>query len=190
MTQQTLLEIEPASAGRQLPRNRSLEYREREAPSDIAAILIDAAIHVGALIDAVCCRIGDWVDWQHYNPHPRMSDGNRGDQDIIVRLTLTEDERSLRAGGYIEMRVMPEEKVIEADGGYYDAYHQRKTVIDGSLCWHELNPQRLGQVLMTMYGRIMREYMVHERPEGSLEVPSLSLGRGAVVESLCSERQG
>jgi len=168
MTQQTLLKIATATAVSQWPRNQSLEHREKEALGDIAAILIDAAIHVGALIDAVCCRIGDWVDWQHYHPHPRMSNGNCGDHDIIVRLALTEDERSLRAGGYIEMRVMPEEKVIEADGGYYDAYHQPNTVIDGALRWHELDPQRLGQVLMLMHSRIVREYMVHEKADDRL----------------------
>ncbi len=142
----------------------------RRCRASIAAVLIDAAIHVGALIDAVCCRIGDWVDWQHYRPHPEMCDGNSGDRGVIVRLTLTEDERSLRTGGYIEMRMMPREKVIEADGGYYDAYHQPKPVIDGHLGWHELDPQRLGQVLMLMYSRITREYMVHECSERSLEV--------------------
>ncbi len=168
MTQQMLSEIETATAVNQLPRDQALEHRDKKVPGDIAAILIDAAIQVGPLIDAVCCRIGDWIDWQHYRPHPRMSVGNRGVQDAVVCLALTEDERSLRAGGYIEMRVLPEERVIEADGGYYDAYHQPKAVIDGVLRWHELNPQGLGQILMLMHNRIMREYMVHERSEGIL----------------------
>jgi len=187
MTQQTLLEIETATTVSQLRRNQSSEHREKEAPSDITAILIDAAIHVGALIDAVCCRIGDWVDWQHYHPHPRMSDGTSGDQDATIRLALTETECGLRSGGYIEMRVMPEEKVVEADGGYYDAYHQPKIVIDGALRWHELNPERLGQVLMMMYGRIMREYMVHERSEGSPELPFPGLDWAASADRLCNE---
>jgi len=187
MTQQTLLEIETTTAVSQLPRNQILEHRGKEAPGDIAAILVDAAVQVGALIDAVCCRIGDWVDLEHYHPHPRMSVGNRGDKATIVRLTLMENERSLRAGGYIEVRAMPEEKVVEADGGYYDAYHQPKTVIDGSLRWHELNPQRLGQLLMMMYGRIMREYMARARSEESLEASSRSLDRGVISEILCSE---
>lgn len=165
MTEQVLLGIEAKTAVRELPRDQTPEQREKEVPGDIAAILIDAAIHVGALIDAACCRFGDWVDWQHYRPHPRTSDGNRGDQDATIRLALTETECGLRAGGYIEMRVLPEEKVIEADGGYYDAYHQPKAVIDLTLSWHELDPQRLGQVLMMMYGRIMRGYMAHERSE-------------------------
>jgi hypothetical protein len=187
MTQQTLLEIETATAVSQLARNQPPEHREKEAPGDIAAILVDAAVHVGALIDAVCCRVGDWVDLEHYHPHPRISVGSRGDKATVVRLTLMEDDRSLRAGGYIEVRAMPEENVIEADGGYYDAYHQPKTVIDGTLRWHELNPQRLGRILMLMHNRIMREYWAHERSEESLEVPSLSLDRGIVAERLCSE---
>lgn len=43
--------------------------------------------------------------WQHYWPHPRMSIGNHGVQDAVVRLMLTADERGLRDGGYIEVRV-------------------------------------------------------------------------------------
>jgi hypothetical protein len=183
MTQQTLLETETTTAVGLLPRNQTLEHSEKQSAGDIAAALVDAAVHVGALVDGVCCRIGDWVDWQHYHPHPGMSVGNGGIKSTIVRLTLTEDVRNLRAGGYIEVRVMPEEKLIEADGGYYDAYDQPKTVIEGSLCWHELNPQRLGQVLMMMYGRIMREYVARARFGDSLAV---SHGSG-IAERLCSE---
>ncbi len=187
MTQQALLETETTTAVSQLPRDQTLEQREKEAPGDIAAILVDAAVHVGALIDAVCCRVGDWVDLEHYHPHPRMSVGNRGDKATAVRLTLTEDERNLRTGGYIEVRVLPEEKVIEADGGYYDAYRQPRPVIEGCLRWQELNPQKLGQVLMMMYGRIMREYIAHARLEENLEVSSGSLDRGGIADRLCSE---
>ncbi len=183
MTQQTLLETETTTAVGQMPRNQTPEHRMKEAPGDIAAILVDAAVQVGALIDAGCCRIGEWVDWQHYHPHPGMSLGNGGNKATIVRLTLTEDERNLRAGGYIEVRVMPEEELIEADGGYYDAYDQPKTVVEGCLRWHEVNAQRLGQVLMMMYGRIMREYTARAKSGDSLEV---SPGSG-IAERLCSE---
>ncbi len=187
MTQQTLLKTETAITVSQLPRDQPLGHCEKEALGDIAAILIDAAIHVGAFIDGVCCRFGDWVDLEHYHPHPRISDSGRGDHDTIVRLTLMEDERRLRGGGYIQMHVLPEAKVIEADGGYYDAYHQPRPVIDGALRWHEVDPQRLGQMLLVTHNRIMREYMVHEMSEEGLEAPSLSLGRSIVAESLCGE---
>ena len=182
MTQQTLSEVETATAVIQLPRDQPQERRQRESPGDVAAILFDAAVHVGALIDAACSRLGDWVDLEHYHPHPGMSVVNREDKAKIVRLTLREDERSLRAGGYIEVRAMPQEKVVEADGGYYDAYRQPRPVIEGSLDWQELNPQRLGQVLMMMHGRIMREYMARAKSEESLGVSSGSLDRGGIAE--------
>jgi len=187
MTQQTLLGAETATAVSQLARNQAPENRERGASGDIAAVLVDAAVHVGALIDAACSRLGDWVDLEHYHPHPGMSVVNREDKATIVRLTLREDERSLRAGGYIEVIAMPEKAVVEADGGYYDAYHQPKTVIEGCLGWHELSPQRLGQVLMIMHGKIMREYMARARFEESLEVSSGSPNRGGTAEMSCSE---
>ena len=187
MTQQTLIETETTAAVSQLPRDQTLEHREKKAPGDTAAILVNAAVQVGALIDAVCCRIGEWVDLEHYHPHPGMSVGYRGDKATAVRLTLTEDERNLRTGGYIEVRVLPDKKVVEADGGYYDAYRQLRPVIEGSLGWQELNPQKLGQVLMMMYGRIMREYIAHARFEENLEVSSGSLDRDGIAERLCRE---
>ncbi len=187
MTQQTLLETETTTAVSQLPRKQTLEHCEKEALDDIAAILVDAAVHVGALIDAACCRFGDWVDLEHYHPHPRMSFSDRGNKATIVRLTLTENERSLRAGGYIEVRAMPDEKVIEADGGYYDAYRQPRPVIEGSLPWYEVNQQRLGQVLMLMHDRIVREYMARAGSEESLGASSRSLYRGSIAEMSCSE---
>jgi len=190
MTQQTLLDTEATTAVSQLPRNQSSEHREKDAPGDIAAIVVDAALQVGALIDAVCCRIGDWIDWQHYRPHPRMSIGNHGVQDAVVRLMLTADERGLRDGGYIEVRVMPEEMVIEADGGYYDDYHQPETVIDGSLRWHELNSQGLAQVLMLMHNRIMRECIAGARSGESLQVPSAGQDRRGEADMLCTYHQG
>ena len=182
MTQQTLLVTETTAAVSQLRRDQTLAQREKDAIGDVAAVLVDAAVNVAALIDAICCRVGEWVDLEHYHPHPGMSTGNRGDKATTVRLTLTEDERNLRTGGYIQVRVLPEEKVIEADGGYYDAYHQPRPVIEGCLRWHELNPRRLGQVLMMMYDRIMREYTVRTRLEENLEASSGSLDRGGVAE--------
>ena len=158
MTRQTLLETDTAVAVSRWPRNQTPERREGEVPGDMAAVLVDAAVQVGALIDAVCCRIGDRVDFEHYRPHPGTAAGNRGDKATIVRLKLAENERGLPAGGYIEVRVMPQEMVVEADGGYYDAYRQPRPVIEGSLRGHELNPQRLGQVLIMMYDRIMRDH--------------------------------
>lgn len=158
MIQQTLLDADTAVTVGRLTRGQTPEHREGEVPGDMAAVLVDAAVQVGALIDAVCCRIGDWVDFEHYHLHPGMSVGSGGDKATVVRLQLTENERGLRAGGYIEVRVMPQEKVVEADGGYYDAYRQPRPVIEGSLGWHELNPQSLGQVLIMMFDRIIRDY--------------------------------
>jgi len=78
MAQQALLEAEARTAARELSRGQTPEQREKEAPGDIAAILVDAAVHAGSLIDAVCCRVGDWLIWSTGQPHPRMSAGNRG----------------------------------------------------------------------------------------------------------------
>lgn len=130
-----------------------------ETVKEVESVLVDAALEVGSLIDAVCCRCGDWVDWQYYRPHP----GTRGDGYMaaasIVRLALAENDRGLRAGGYVEIYILPEEKAVEADGGYYDEYHQPRQVIEGSLRWQDVDHQTMGQTLLLMYDRIMRQYL-------------------------------
>jgi len=116
-----------------------------------------------------------------------MSEGSHEDPGSIIRLELAENDHGLRAGGYIDICVLPEDRVIEADGGYYDNYRQPRPVIDGALRWHEVDPQRLGQVLLVMHNRIMREYMAHEWSERSLELPFSGFNRGADEDGLCSQ---
>ncbi|MBN2100218.1 MAG: hypothetical protein JW753_11555 [Dehalococcoidia bacterium] len=140
------------------PGHRS-DHGSGETVKEIESVLVDVALEVGALIDAVCCRCGDWVDWQYYRPHP----GTRGDGHIaaasIISLALAESDCGLRAGGYVEIYILPEEKLVEADGGYYDECHQPRQVIGGSLRWQEVDHQTVGQALLLMYARIMREYL-------------------------------
>ena len=161
---------------RQVQIDRLSDGDDREA-LNVQYILVDAALKVGALIDAVCCRCGDWVDWQHYRPLPGISAGNHDGLGSIIRLVLAEDIFGLRAGGYIEMCAMPEHRVVEVCEGYFDAYDQPKPVIDGSLRWHEVNHQNVGQALILMHGRIIRAYMVREESDDRL-----CLGQWGVVE--------
>ena len=159
--------MEMATQIRQLQMGHFPDINDREA-LNVQSILVDVALDVGALIDAVCCRCGDWVDWQHYRPLPGVSAGSHGDLGSIIHLALADDIFGLRTGGYIEMRVVPEEKLIEARGGYYDAFDQPKPVIDGSLRWHEVNHQNVGQALMIIHDRIFRAYLVREESDDRL----------------------
>jgi len=159
--------METATQIRQLQMEHLPDSDDREA-LNVESILVDAAIDVGALIDAVCCRIGRWIDWQHYRPLPGTSAGGHDDPSSIIRLALPEDFFGLRAGGYIEMCVLREERVIEACGGYHDAYDQPKPVIGGSLRWHEVNHQSVGQALMLMHDRIFRAYLVRDESDDQL----------------------
>jgi hypothetical protein len=159
MTQQTLLAVQRTTEVEEKGTDQYSDCSERKALLNIQSILVDASLEVGALIDAVCCRCGEWVDLHYYQPHP----GTRGDGHMaaasIIRLALAENDCGLRAGGYVEMYIPPEEKVVEADGGYYDEYHQPQQVIEGSMRWQDVNHQTVGQALLLMYDRIMREYM-------------------------------
>ncbi len=171
-----VIAVETATQTRQLEIDHLPDGDDREM-LNVQSILLDAALEVGALIDAVCCRCGDWVDWQHYRPLPGIWAGNHDGPGSSIRLSLAEDIFGLRAGGYIEMCVVSEERVIEACGGYYDAYDQPKPVIDGSLRWHEVNHQNVGQALLVMYDRIIRAYLVREESDDRL-----CLGRQGVVQ--------
>jgi hypothetical protein len=144
-----------------------VERDEREAMPKVEPILIDAALQVGALVDAVCCRCGDWVDRRHYRSHPEIRTDNRTAATSIIRLALAENDRGLRAGGYIDICVLPREGVVEANGGYYDPYHQPKPVIEGSLRRQDVSYQAVGQLLIQMFERIVRAYMACETSDDS-----------------------
>jgi len=169
--------METATQIRQSEMEHFPESDDREA-LNVQSILVDAALEVGALIDAVCCRIGDWVDWQHYRPHPGIRADSQSTVAPIIRLALAEDVFGLRGCGYIEMCVVREERVIEACGGYYDAYDQPKPVIDGSLRWHEVNHQNVGQALLVMYDRIIRAYLVRDESDDRLCLGQQGVGQG------------
>ena len=86
MAQQALLEAEARTAARELSRGQTPEQREKEAPGDIAAILVDAAVHAGSLIDAVCCRVGDWLIWSTANLIPECQPVTAGSQGASVEV--------------------------------------------------------------------------------------------------------
>ncbi len=144
------------------PPNRCLEPREEVTPGAVAAMVVDTAVNVAALINAVYWPQGEWADRENNRPQPWISVYDRGSQYAVVRLILTGDEGSLRGGGYIEVRVMLEEKVVAADAAYFDVYRQPKGVISACLDWQELDPHSLGQLLVSMYDRLIMEYTVHE----------------------------
>jgi hypothetical protein len=185
MTQERFRATEGDTGVNQLQIRRFLQWDDEKALENVKSILVDAAVEAGALIDAVCCRCGNWIDWEHYRPHPVISAGRDEDPGSIIRLALPGSDFGLRAGGYIEMRVLPKERVIEADGGYYDPHREPRKVIDESLRWHELSRQRLGQVLVVMFDRIIREYMVKERSDGSPDGRSRGPDWGPDSERLC-----
>ncbi len=138
-------------------------------------MLSEATIHVGALIEGVCCRCGDWVDWERYRPLFIFRPGPDEGPISAVSLYLAGNERGLPAGGFIEMHVLPKQKRVEANGGYYDEYNQPRPVIEGSFGWQELTHQLLGQTILLMYDRIVKAY--GERNAGTDEdqrlLPSL-----------------
>ncbi len=117
----------------------------------VKSILFDVSINIAALIDAVCCC-----------PHfASPADPDEGPISAIS-LALAADDRGLHARGFIDMRVLPRERTVEFNGGYFDEYHQPRPVIDGSLSWQEVTQQRLGQTLLLMYASIMQACPPHD----------------------------
>lgn len=144
--------------------DRCPEHDQDLAMRNVKSIVLDAVLDVAALIDAVCCRIGDWVDRDRCRLHPDVSKVIREDPGPIVRLALAKGEHALPDGGYIEVRILPQEELVEADGGYYDEHNQPQRVIQVSLRWNEVNHKSLGQALLLIYDRIIRAYIVGEIP--------------------------
>lgn len=169
MTLQTHPAMEKSSEVNLSAEHRYPEPHERDALQTVKSTLVDAVLDVGALIDAVLCRCGDWVDWQHYRPLPGIREDNSAAADFIIRLALGDDIFGLRCGGYIEMRAAREERTIEICGGYYDAYDQPEPVINGSLRWDEVNHQEVGQMLLLIHERVMRAHILRETSDDSLQ---------------------
>ncbi|MDM7999564.1 MAG: hypothetical protein QUS33_06090 [Dehalococcoidia bacterium] len=167
MSQTTLLATKACNEAKKARIGHSPK-RDEDTFRRVERTLNDVAIDVGALIDAVCCRCGDWVDWQHYRPLPGIRPNGSAASDYIIRLALLDDIFGLRSGGYMEMRASLEGRIIEIYGGYYDAYDEPEPVIDGSLRWDEVSHQRLGQVLLWMYDRIIQAHMAREMSEDTL----------------------
>ena len=174
MTLQTVSTPREASEVNRWRMGRHLECDDEEV-LNVESVLGDAIVHVGALIDGICCRYGDWVDWQRYRPHLTLSPGHDEGLMSVISLALAENDCGLRAGGFIEIRVLSKGKTIETNGGYYDDYNQPRSVIEGYLSWHEATRQRLGQALLLMYDRIMKAYWKHADLGVSAEEP-LDLG--------------
>lgn len=127
-------------------------------PGGVESMLGEAAVHAGALIDGVCCRFGDWVDWDRYRPLFSFRTGPDEGPVSAITLALAGNDHGLRAGGFIEMQVLPRQKRVEANGGYYDEYNQPRPVIEGSFGWQDLTQELLGQALLLMYDRIVKAY--------------------------------
>ena len=149
MAQQTLLMGQVATARAQT-QSRRLSGSQQRMVVDNAQILM--AAETAKLVDVVCRGFGEVVDWRYYRPST-MS-GGRGQ---IIRFALTENEKGLHAGGYIELNVLPEEEAISVNSGYYDTYHQPTVVCRKSLSLSEMNHQKLAQALMDIHGRVIRE---------------------------------
>ncbi len=133
-----------------------VRYQDHE-PDNLRAILIDTAVQVGALIDGTC------IDVRRKTRKKTLpvTTPTRVDRDIemeTVHLALTKNDRGLHAGGYIEMRVFSQERMIKANGGYYDDSRHARPVCEGALSLNELDHQKLGQILMLIHNRVMREY--------------------------------
>ena len=132
------------------------------ALAEVEAGLLDIAVYVGPLIDGVCSRYRDWIDWDYYRPLPRECGALPGEPPLL-RLELAQNRTGLRDGGYIEIRISSQNRRVEADGGYYDGNNQPRHVIDGSLAWHEIDYQGLGQLIIIIYDRIVRQYAEQSR---------------------------
>ena len=156
MAQQTLLVGQATTARAQTQSKRLSGSQQRMVVDNAQIIMTEMAVETARLIDVVCCSFGEVVDWRYYRPCT-MS-GGLGE---IIRFALTENEKGLHAGGYIELSVLPREDEISVNSGYYDTYHQPTVVCRQSLPLSKMNHQKLAQALMGIYDGVIRECRAH-----------------------------
>lgn len=159
MVQQTV-SVGEATSFDQTQLRPSLEDRERQVVDNVKAIMADVAVQVGALIDGVGCKFAQIVDWQYYPPSTASASRSNSNDEMIC-FAITENEKGLHSGGYIELSLPPGEEVLRAKGGYYDTCYQPTAVYEKSLPLRRLDRQKLGQALMEVYDRVIREYGPH-----------------------------
>ena len=156
MAQQTLSVGQATTARAQTQSKRLSGSRQRVVVDNARIIMTDVAVDTAKMIDVICCGFGEVVDWRYYRPST-MS-GGLGE---IIRFALTENEKGLHAGGYIELSVLPEEEAISVNSGYYDTYHQPTVVCRKSLPLGKMNHPKLAQALMEIYDGVIRECRAH-----------------------------
>ncbi len=138
---------------------RNLEHHQEHALDDIRAILIDTAVQVGALIDGTFVDPRKKMRRRSFSPPATLTHNfDRKGEEETLYLALTKSNRGLHTGGYIELHLLSEKRVIKANGGYYDAWRHPRPVCEKSLSLHELDHQKLGQILVMIHNRVLREY--------------------------------
>ena len=156
MARKTLSVGQTTTARAQTQSRRLSGSRQRIVVDNAQIIMTDVAIETAMLIDSACCSFGKVVDWQYYRPST-MS-GGLGE---IIHFALTENEKGLHAGGYIELSVLPHEEAISINSGYYDTYYQPTVVCRKSLPLGKMNHEKLTQALMDIYDGVIRECRAH-----------------------------
>jgi len=124
------------------------------AESSVGDGIVTATVDdVGRSIREACHCFACAVDWQngsHIVSHHR----NGGPEELGTDYRLSENHEGLHSGCYISVSILPAANALAISGGYYDSYHQPKTVFKESLPLREVTAQGLGGLLMEMYGRL------------------------------------
>jgi hypothetical protein len=126
---------------------------------DVAFNLDQAAKCVKAVSD-----FAEVIDWRCEIPSAD-SPGYEG----IIRMTLSENDEALHSGSYVRFNILPKERSMRMQGGYYDAFHQPTMLCETFLPLGNGTPQELESSLNSMC-QILEKY------HRTFVTPSIRLG--------------
>jgi hypothetical protein len=104
-------------------------------------------------IRSTCRGFARAADWRQIS-HVASRSGDCGIEGPATGYRLSEDHEGLHSGRYISVTVTRGANAVAMNGGYYDAYHQPRTVCRESVPLEEVTAQALGSLLMEMHDRL------------------------------------
>lgn len=130
---------------------------------DIPVDATDITKQVGACIQTVS-EFAEAVDWR-----PEMPSSVDGDSQEI-ELTISENDRALHVGSYVNVNILPKERFMRMQGCYYDAFYRSNTLCEAFFPLANTTPQELESSLKSMCQILQKYQRTFIRPSAKLTI--------------------
>jgi hypothetical protein len=113
---------------------------------------------IAAMVDRACRHFAGDTDWQ-YEPAARITSDRWQRESGLCCFVVTENNRALRAGGYVRVDTLPQARLLKVTAGCYDPYFNPVVVCEKSMALSELDHWKLEELLDEMYDKLTTYYV-------------------------------